>query len=496
MGSVDKVASGAVWSVLYNLLNAAYGFIAIPLLINYFGKAEYGLIGLAQSVNVYIHLMDMGMNSTNIRFFSVWLSEKNHPKVGRLFQTSLTFYSVIGLLNALILIIVSFFTSSIFNITPEQDVILKRLLYILAVAAVLNWYSSCFDQIIRATENVAWIQKRSFIPKLLQVLILVLTITLKLPIGVYFFLTTFSFFIILPLSVSKIRKETPFIRFLPKFHWPTMKEVLPYTLNIFSFNIFKFSFVYLCPIFLGIRATMESVADYKILYTVASVITMITGVFMSSLLPSTSKVVAQHNRDAYYKVAYRGTKYLSMVTCFCTFGLISVGKDLLMVYVGESYAYLAPWLYLLVALSLSSHIQCVSSLILSGVNIKALSRMVIFSSLAALAVAWFLIPHYHIGGVILANLVYEAMQMTFYYVYYMPKKMAISSRKMLKSFLPQFFIGMVGCAVTFVVPNLENHWLNMMLCGAIFVALYGLGTLMNMNEEDKLFFRNLIKHQR
>lgn len=495
MGSASKVTSGAVWSILYNLLNAVYGFVAVPILINYFGKAEYGLIGLAQSVNVYMQLMDMGMNSTNVRFFSVWLSQRDDDKVRKLFQTSLGFYGIVGILNAVILVVISFFAHVLFPITPEQATVMRNLFYILAISAVLNWYSSCFDQLIRATENVAWIQKRSFIPKLLQVLVLVLTVCCHFSLILYFVLATAAMFAILPLSVSKIRREIPYVSFLPKIDKPVFKEILPYTLNIFSFNLFKFSFVYLCPIFLGIKASLESVTDYKIIYTIASAITMVTGVVLSALLPSASKVVAQGNREAYYKIAYQGTKYLSIITCLCVFGLITISDDLLTVYVGESYHNLSPWLCLLAALSLGNHIQCVSSLILSGVDIRALSRMVIVSSVCALVAAWFLIPYYQVGGVVIAEVVYEVMQTLFYYLYYMPKKMQISSLRMLGSFVPALLIGGLLCAVTYCLPRADNHWQNIFVFGGTFGVGYLLLSLLLLDKDDKDFLRGIIRHK-
>ena len=107
MGSAQKIANGAIWSVLLNIINAIYGFISVPILIDYFGKSEYGLIGLAMSINVYMQLMDMGFNSTNVRFFSNWLAKKELNKTSALFQTSLVLYGCIGLINAFILLLIS-----------------------------------------------------------------------------------------------------------------------------------------------------------------------------------------------------------------------------------------------------------------------------------------------------------------------------------------------------------------------------------------------------
>ena len=78
MGSASKITSGVLWSLIVNLVNSVYGFISVPILIHYFGKTEYGIIGLAMSVNVYMQLMDMGFNSTNIRFLIARTEEESH----------------------------------------------------------------------------------------------------------------------------------------------------------------------------------------------------------------------------------------------------------------------------------------------------------------------------------------------------------------------------------------------------------------------------------
>ncbi|MBP5588932.1 MAG: oligosaccharide flippase family protein, partial [Bacteroidales bacterium] len=236
-GSSKKIFSGVSWSIITNVVNALYGFIMIPILIKYFGKAEYGLIGLAQSVNAYMRLMDMGLTSTNVRFFSNWLTKGDNEKVKKLFSTCTSIYGVVGLINAAVLIVVYFFSDSIFNVTSEQDEILKTLLLILAFSAFVNWFTSCYNQIIQATENVAWTQKRILVTKLLMVLVLVLTVTLKLNLITYFILTIGASWSVLPWVIRKIKKLTPFVSFLPSFDKSIFKEILPYTLNIFSFSI-------------------------------------------------------------------------------------------------------------------------------------------------------------------------------------------------------------------------------------------------------------------
>ena len=249
MGSSGKIVKGVFWTTLLNIVNGIYGFISVPILIAYFGKSDYGLIGLAMSVNVYLRLMDLGFNSTNVRFFSSWLAKKELDKVKKLFQTSLAFYGSVGLLNAFILVAISCFSSSLFHLEGEQDLILKHLFYILAISAFISWFTSCFDQLIKAHEYVGWTQKVTLLPKLFQIAILGVTVWFRLSIEWYYALTAFSMFLVIPFAVHKIRFLAPYISFLPVLNRPIFKTILPYCLNIFSFSLFQFSINYLRPIF-------------------------------------------------------------------------------------------------------------------------------------------------------------------------------------------------------------------------------------------------------
>lgn len=494
MGSSKKIVSGVIWSTIVNVINALYGFIAVPILINHFGKAEYGLIGLAMSVNVYMNLMDMGFNSTNVRFFSTWLAQNKHERLLKGFQTSLSFYSIIGLINAGILVVVALFSNSIFNVTTDQDNILKHLFYILAISAFCQWFSSCFDQIIKATENVAWIQKRTLVTKILMILALGSTVWFDFSIELYFILTSLAQLAIVPMSVGMIRRQIPYISFMPKWDKQSFREMLPYCMNIFSFSLFQFSFYNLRPVFLGIQGSVESVADYRILNGIIGIITMLGGAFIGILLPSTSKVIANHNKEAFYKVAYDGTKYISILICFCCFGMMSVGTEVLTLYVGKSYLYLIPWFNLWLLCTLVTHNQAISSLILAGDDIRAISYSSIVASVVGLILSWVLIPKYQIGGVCIAFAVYVIIQLLFYYCYYWPFKMGINSWMVFyKNFLPYLILGYILYEGIHLVFISENCWILLLSKSLLFMITYVMVVIAIINKRDRYFLLNIIK---
>lgn len=499
MNSSKSIATGVFWTTLLNIVNGVYGFISVPILIAYFGKSDYGLIGLAISINVYLRLMDMGLNSTNVRFFSNWLAKKEYGLVNKLFQTSLAFYGSIGLLNGLILIVVSCFSGQLFNLESGQDIILKHLFYILVISAVISWFTSCFDQLIRAHEYVGWTQKITLLPKLCQILILGITVWCHLTIEWYYALTAFSMFIILPFSVHKIRRIAPYLSFIPRLDKPVFRQILPYALNIFSFGLFQFSLYNLRPVFLGIEGSMGSVADYRILNGVITVVLMLGGAFMGVILPSASKVVALGDMNAQDRIAYDGTKYISITLSFCCFGMMSVSTDMLQVYVGNGYLYLDLWLNVWLLFTLCSHNQAISSLILSGSDIRAITYSTVVASIVGLLLCWFMIPYFEVGGTVIGFGAYNLIQILFYYLYYWPKKMKINSWKVFSSsFLPAACIGgLVMLIAKYGIPLIcpqENHWIGLFIKGTVFTLIYViLICLVVLNKTDKEFFFKLIK---
>ena len=480
-----------------NFVTAIYGFIATPLLIRYFGRSEYGLIALATSVNAYMQLMDLGLSSTNVRFFSNWIAKGDTEKVKKLMQTCTAFYGVIGIINAVVLVVISLFSSQLFNVTPEQDVVLKEMLWALSIIAVINWFTSCYGQLISATENVAWVQKRTLVTKLLMVASVVLTLTLKLSLFQYFLLTLLSGLVVLPATIRKIKKEAPYISFRAKFDKETFKEILPYSLSIFSFGIFQFTYNNLRPVILGMQGSIASLTDYGVIASIAGLVGMVGSVFIGALLPASSRVVANGDTETYNRVAYKGTHFITIVLCFCAFGLMAIDSDLMMIYVGEEFMHLIPWLNIWLLLTITGNVSCISSLILAGTNIKPLVYSSLVASVSALIVCWFAVPRYQVGGAVIAMIVYNAIQQVFYYTYYWPKILHINSWKIfVRTDIPFLLLGVGLVALIRFIPHFDSHWVNVFVFGTGFAIVYVLTIYLFMAKEDRSYIWGLIKRSR
>ena len=495
MNSSRIIAQGVLWTTILNVVNALYGFVSVPILIALYGKSDFGLIGLAISINVYLRLMDLGFNSTNIRYFSSWLAKGNYSNVNKLFRTSLSFYGSIGLINAIILLIISYFSNYIFNLSVEQDIIIKHLLYILSISAFLSWFSSCFDQLIKGNEHVGWTQMALLLPKCSQFIILFLTITFHFSIELYYGLTALSLILVIPFMIAKIKSINPFISFSPSFDKVVFKEVLPYSLNIFSLGIFQFSIIYLRPIFLGILSSPDSITEYQIMDGIVKVVLLFGGAVGGVILPSASRIIAKHDDDAKNKIAYQGTKYVSIMLSFCCFGMISVTPDIISLYVGPEYLYIVKWLDLWIFITICSHNQAISGLILADTNIKMITISTMFAAIIGLILCWFLIPYYGVGGTVISYGVYLVIQLLFYYLYYWPVVMKLNSLKVFGiSFAPYVLLGLI-CSLILRTVIIEGSLCSLIVKGVAFCLIYFLSILLILPSDDKRFLFNLMKRK-
>ena len=105
------------WSTLAKVLNAILGFISIPLLLGLYGKAEYGILSIATACNGYMHLLDLGMNTGAIKFFSQWIAEGKMDVIDKVARTNISFYLLIGCINIVGLITLALWGENLFSIT-------------------------------------------------------------------------------------------------------------------------------------------------------------------------------------------------------------------------------------------------------------------------------------------------------------------------------------------------------------------------------------------
>ena len=496
MNKTKTIFSGVFWSVAHNVVSILYGIISVPFLIDYFGKEQYGLIGLALSVNVYVALLDMGMTNTNIRFFSEYLSKKEDDRVQRLLSLTLLFYLIVGIVNTIILFVVSFYTGSLFKVTPDQATTLRNLLWILALNATFSWISVAFDQLLKANTLISWIQKRSIILKLLQFALLTITILGHASIEVYFWGYIFMATLILPLTYVKAKKVNPGINVHARWDKEMFQTTFPYALTLFSFSIFHFLAFNFRPLFLGNMSGPASVADYSILETIAKVVTVISGVFIQVLLPILTKMKYEGDNAGIIKMMNSGTKYVAILLSCIVFLLVVAMPEILTLYVGAEYTVLVPWAVLWLLTLLLSHRNVMTSLVFTETKLRSVAFMGFVAMCLAIACYCLFVPKYGVGGVVIGFAAHELTHTLFYYLYFLPRQMHVDTWNIFThSVFPVWVLLGGTCALVSIVFNyveMNTLPLALMKIALLGVILLVISWFVLLDREDKKIIMSLV----
>ncbi|MBK1439494.1 oligosaccharide flippase family protein [Parapedobacter sp. ISTM3] len=481
-GRAKRIFSGSAWGILAKTLDALAKFVTIPMLVGFYGRADYGLIALAFSLNAYLRLMDLGFNVGAVRYFSMWTASGEWSKIGDVSRSSIVFYGIIGLVNAFIFLGMSAYGQQLFNLTEAQVPLYRQIMYILACSTVLNWLSSVVIQLLSAKDELGYVNRVTVISSVLNFLVALLAIQMQWALITYFIYYTLSTLVPIPFYIARLR-VFPVARkslLTPRWHGQAFKEILTYSLAIFVMGLFQLTANNLRPLLLGKFADgTEVLTDYRVIQTIAMLIVAFGGVFMQVLLPSASKAYAEGNQERIARMIFEATKYISVFLGFMVFVLILNAEDILLLYMGEGYGHLSIWLSIwLLTVLLSMHNTPVASLVLSTGRTRFLVYSSAVACIVSLPITVIFAGTLQVGAAVVGYLVYMVLQIGFFYVYYIPKVLHLDGRRLFaRAFLPAAIGGGLALLVSqYITTKLvfPDGYGTVIANTIIFTLVYGL----------------------
>jgi len=438
---IRQILSGSLWGILAKISDALAKFISIPILVGFYGKVDYGLIALAFSLNAYLRLMDLGFNVGAVRYFSMWVGGNEQTKLSQVSRSSVIFYGLVGILNAVIFVMMADFGVDLFGLTESQVPIYRTMMYVLAMSAVLSWLSSVVVQLLSAKEDLGYINRVTLLVSLLNLMIALIAVQFRWSLITYFVCYTVITLVPIPFYVGRLNVfQMPVTSLLvPKWYGTAFREVLNYSLAIFAMGIFQLTANHLRPLLLAKFANgTEVLTEYRVIQTIAMLIVAIGGVFMQVLLPSSAKVYAEGDQRRIERLVFEGTKYISILLALMVFGLILNAKAILTVYMGDTYQHLSLWLSLwLLTVLLSMHNTPVASMVLSTGKTRKLVYSSAIACLLSLPITAIFASRLEVGAAVVGYLVYMILQIGFFYGYYIPRVLKMDGLKLfMKAFLP------------------------------------------------------------
>lgn len=462
------------WSILIKILEGVTRFISIPIFITSFGNLGFGLVTLALAINASSQLLNLGVNTGSIKYFS----EKNRDNFyfQKLYNINLSFYSIVSLLNILFLLTISVKPEFWFpTIQIEQVEDFRYFMYILIIACVPSWHSQLVGNIYIANNKIVTTHFTSLLRSIGIFLLAFAVYAFDLSLRQYFSITILiNILSTLPLYLQKVTNvDILKIKFSFDFH--RFKPVLKYSLGIFSIGIFHLILIQSRPLILSIFSSSgtEILTDFRVIEVFPLFVTSLGNIWVSTLLPKSTKFYSEKNQIELQNYVNISTKYISIILAIISFGLILNIDEVLLLYVGKEFSGLSPWLTgWMLTLLIYLHNIPATSLILGSGKIKSLFWMTSSGVVISIILNIILIRFFEIGSVVLSYLFYRFYQFVFYYFHIIPKTLDLNPIKVFARFLvPTLIVLIAFIMILSFNIYIENLMIGVIIRSLIFVAL-------------------------
>lgn len=433
---MKRVLGNFFWSTTAKIVDAGLRFFAVPLVLHHYGKLSFGLMALAASINVFLQIMDFGLNIGAVRYFSERLEQKDWKGIGDIVHSSLFLYTAIGALNLFAIGLVSVFSESWFDLNAEQLHPFRVMLVALALQSLVSWTFSIFKQLVAALGEVGWDERNGLITSIISFAFAPLCIWTGLSIEVYFSLTMLAMLFPIALRLRRCKAAIPGLQLRWRWDWKKHKDILFTSGLVFLMSTIQFSASNLRPFILANQSNLDAVAEYRIIQQIANALAIIGAGLFSVIYPEVSRLNAQGRIPELRELALRGTRLLLLAyTVLCGSAALA-SPWILELYLGTEYQHLSGPLAIWLLTVGSGHIAILSSIALLQKNLTALTISSAVSAATSLILNVIFAKQYGIWSATLCYALYMCMQIAFYYIYLMPKLQIFTRILLLKKFAP------------------------------------------------------------
>ncbi|MEI8372301.1 MAG: oligosaccharide flippase family protein [Planctomycetota bacterium] len=159
MASSDKnsptpgLATNAAWNCVGTLSDALIGFFMMPFVLNALGDTTYGLWALIASLTGCFGFLDLGVRGALGRQLAFHLARRDMHHVNTTLNTAVALLSAACLITLLGAVALQFLFFRLFDVSPDQEWIVRITLLLAGLNLALSFPISAFDATLWAAQR-------------------------------------------------------------------------------------------------------------------------------------------------------------------------------------------------------------------------------------------------------------------------------------------------------------------------------------------------------
>ncbi|MFK5894849.1 MAG: MATE family efflux transporter [Pseudomonadota bacterium] len=402
------------------------GLWLTPYLLKTLGIVAYGLIPLAMFFSQYVGVILNSINISISRFLLISLQKRQDQVANEIFNTSFVIILAFSIVQAVIMLVVLFDINYFFNISDElvEDAI--WLFGLTFIGFSISLLRSIFGTSLFAYNRLDKLRLIDVLQNVVRLIIIVSLFLYDKPslkyIGVANLFASVSAFI--P-TLHYFKKYTPQLRInlsLFKKHRAAELSKLSVWILINQVGVLLFgnADLYIVNKFISVSATGE----YAIIIQVTSLFRTLAGLLATVLTPVIMIYYTNNEHKKIKNILVLSAKLLSLVIVIPLVVTIYFSGDLIAVWLGEEYRYIAN----ILSYSLLFLLFAVPTMPLYSVNVaynrvKLPAILTILLGVVNIISIYLLISYTDLGlwSVVLARLIYEFLYNSIFMSIYVSK---------------------------------------------------------------------------
>ena len=397
-------------------VDGAVRFLTVPLVLAYFGRADFGLIALAFSMQAFLAVADFGFSMNAIRRLSGLLKDQDYAQVDALARAAAFFYACVGSVNLVLLLVVGWYGAAWFELSPHHAEQFFWMMAALGLSSAVGWAFSIHRQILQAAGLVGWDEAINLGGTLAMLLATWATLQFEFSPAVYFALVLLPAWIPIMLRARKVVRMVPRLRIGFVADWQRFKPLVGTSLWLFVLMAGELIANHVRPLMLAREAGLEQVAEFRVLQQIAGFALLLLSGVMSVVYPTIARLDAANAQARIDAVLTVGSRLLLWGHIGLLVTMAFLSELILRAYVGAEFVHLAPALAIWLVSLVAYHNSILSSLVIARGSLAPITIGAVVNALASLVLLQLLAAEHGVFAAVWAYTTYLGAQLAVMYL--------------------------------------------------------------------------------
>lgn len=455
--------------------NVVSTLVFFPLLVGAFGAEQYGVYVIATSAVGFFLLFDLGVGASTVRLVAGRLSVGDTRGFSRVVSSSGVLFVAIGIVLALAMAGLAMISGIVFKVSPDQALLLTRLLFIGAGMQVLYWPTSLAVQVLKGLERYDLIARTSMLSTLISVISIGIVLATDSGPTTLMALGALTMAVSAAINFAAIYRVKPECGLFGSPGKAEMSELVSVGVPVFMVSVAQFlNKEQVDRLVIGVFIGPAGLVVYEVAAKLSTLITQVAALPTSALLPVVSGMAARDDRAAMRRLFLEGGRYITLALLPVVVTLAVLAGPFIGVWFGGEYPQSVTIAHLLVLTQLFFVPLLVGDSILTGTGrISVWVRWAAVVALTNLGLSVILVGVLGPTGVALATLIASLVELPLFARIAL-RESGVSLREWLLSIRLPYLLLPLPAVVAIVLAQtaLGDSIPGIGVCGVVAVCVY------------------------